>query len=278
MRKIKEKRYVMVIFISVNKIEAQYVSSIKRFADEFQNSLYNEKELENYMIIIFSIEDKKDHISTGKRVRKIYSDKMCADYLKEAVKNLQNENYYEAFTELLKNIEKKKTFNGVFEIVVPCILVSILLVAFIIATKMIVSEYKIVKRIQTFLGAIKDKKDIKTIFFKTCVICFQPLEAVNKNKEEKCCYKCIDDKIITQEGKEPNCNKENEGEGKGIKINDKKEEVLNINQHEEIDKKKKIDCSKGYCSLDIFPNLQNKETENNKNNKASEEESKNDGN
>lgn len=284
MGQINDKRYVRVIFIIMNQMEAQYVSNIKRFADEFGDLLYSEKDLEDYMIIIFSIEDKKARISTGRRVRKIYSDKMCADYLKEAVKNLQNENYYEAFTEMLKNIEKKKTFNdGVVGIVVPCILVLIIIIAFILAIKMTISEYKIVKRIQAFLETMKEKKVTKDIFFKNCAICFGPLETINNNKQDgigdKCCYECVDGKIYTKVVNDHNCNpekyKENENDDKAIQINNEKkeeikdknqEEVLNINLCEDIIKNNQIDYSKGYCSLDVFANHHYKETESNKNN------------
>lgn len=194
MKKIYEKRKVKVIFMVIHKMSEDYTTSISSFVEQYVDEFFNEQNVDDYMFILFSIDDRQNNISTGEKVRKKFQDDVCLYYLEELTNYLQDGKYYEAFMKLLDFIKKrKKTAQEEEEsIFVICFCSIVCVVVFGFFVFIIIGSVKLY-RVQEFFDKIKDKKISSKIFYENCVICLESLdngqieallEAENKNKED----------------------------------------------------------------------------------------------
>lgn len=179
MKTIFQKEQIKIVFIVVGSMSEEYNSDsgIQLFANTFATKYFNKTNLNEYMVIMFSIKDRKMRISTGKNVRPKYSDSWCKSALSEIKTDLRNENYFTAFNSLLfiinhpENISKTK--------ITPIILV-IISIALAIGFYIMFSVFKCLKqkkeinKISAFLQSLKSNEKNINCINDICVICLEP--------------------------------------------------------------------------------------------------------
>lgn len=100
MEEIYEKRKVKIIFIIIHQMSVNYSKSISSFVEQYVEDYFNEQNVDDYMFILFSIDDRQNNISTGEKVRKKFKDDVCIYYLEKLTNYLRDGKYYEAFMKL----------------------------------------------------------------------------------------------------------------------------------------------------------------------------------
>lgn len=182
-----QKEQIKIVFIIIGSMSVQYNSDsgIKLFANTFATEYFNKTNLNEYMIIMFSIRDRKMRISTGKNVRTKYSDNWCKSALSEIKKDLRTENYFNAFNNLLfivnhpENISKSQ--------VTPIILV-IISIALAIGFYIMFSVFKCLKqkkeinKISAFLQSLQSNEKNISCINDICIICLEPFSNQNGKK------------------------------------------------------------------------------------------------
>ena len=258
--KIYQKRKAKVIFIVIHQMSVIYTASISLFVEEYANKFFNEKNVDDFMFILFSINDRQNRISTGEKIRKKFPDEVCLYYLQELTKYLQDEKYYEAFMKLLdfikkrkKTIEEKAGIAMISFLIIFCVFLFGLLIVYII-------ECCKILRVQNFFDKIKDKKISHKIFLENCVICLEAfddvqltalVEAENKKNKEGA-QKTIQN---SNNSLAPTNEKENQNKLISVQNNNKNEEVELINNSvNNKEENKDIEQNKDHVVLNVREN------------------------
>ena len=207
---------IYILFIIIDKINSPKYG-IRHFTNHFTVQTVDEKKLDDYVSILFSIKDRQMRITTGKNVKEIYNDKWCEQALSKIKIFLRKEKYYDAFSQLLYYFEKPimvNLYETLINIFFFCFFIGILIIVLVIPCIKKRKEKSKVQKIQDFLKKLKSSSN--TVFTGNCVICLEPFDdnkektPLNKVSTLPCGHKfhteCLT-KWLTKENKCPLCRK-----------------------------------------------------------------------
>ncbi|MCQ2818117.1 MAG: TPM domain-containing protein [archaeon] len=169
----------------------------------------DDKRESNSICILFSIDNRRYRISTGREVKKIWKDKDCREIVGDQKDRMRKEKYGVAFKEILKDFSENnhhysisRTISEFWEDYWFLIILSVIVIIFLVNyftedTK--TKDKKKLEKIQKLLKKYNEKKDSKTVLSETCAICLEPLlpgqedikegelseEEIKKKKEER---------------------------------------------------------------------------------------------
>lgn len=197
-RHIEQERNLTIVFVVIERMGNDFYPNKKNrigyFGDNFAEIFFKTtKAIDNSLTIIFSISDRKNRISTGREVRKVYKDQLCLYLLSSLKQKLRRAEYDEAFQSLfteIRYIEDSKRITDKDGLMVFMILGYLILLLFIVLpsdeesereaendySKIGSEEKNKIEKVSKMLEEMdKNKNNVKEIFTETCIICLDKI-------------------------------------------------------------------------------------------------------